>query len=177
MRFCMLVLYFIWQHSHAEKLVDSYLMDNENYITDLIVRCVDRHVEEKSNSIDPHTQLPVSRLDKVIMGSPFTYPHVVVSFSSSLDENVLERIGTTMGCAFDRFTGDLLDISSTHFLMPESNISYSIPTPKVAKRYEKYDGEDLTVEDLYFGIRLDYDAVLEMLKKANQSADSETATN
>ena len=149
-------------------------MENEAYITDLLVRCVAKHVQEKTNTIDQRTNLPVNQLDQAAITSFFAYPYISVSFESS--RNMLER-ASGLTCIFDRINGDLLGIDSYNWNAPEEDITYYPPKVDVAERYLKFDGEDLNLEDLFFGIKLDYDAVLQMLKKDNQSAYSETPTN
>ena len=158
----------------ASELVSSYYMENEAYITDLLVRCVAKHVQEKTNTIDQTTNLPVSQLDSASISLSFAYPYVGVSFGAS--KSMMHRV-TAMHCVFDRINGDILGIDSYNWNSSEEDITYYPPKVDVAERYLKYDGEDLDLEDLFFGIKLDYDAVLQMLKKANQSVDSETATN
>ena len=158
----------------ASELVSSYYMENEAYITDLLVRCVAKHVQEKTNTIDQTTNLPVSQLDTASIGLSFAYPYGGVSFRAS--KSMTHRL-TAMGCTFDRLSGDILGIDSYNWNAPEEDITYYPPRVDVAERYLKYDGEDLDLEDLFFGIKLDYDAVLQMLKKANQLADSGIPTN
>jgi len=158
----------------ASGLVSSYHMENEAYITDLIVRCVAKHVQEKTNIIDQTTNLPVSQLDTASISLSFAHPYVGVSFRAS--KSMIHRL-TAMNCVFDRINGDILSITSHNWNSPEEDISNYAPRVDVAERYLKYDDEDLDLEDLFFGIKLDYDAVLQMLKKDNQSAYSETPTN
>ena len=158
----------------ASDLVSSYYMENEAYITDLLVRCVAKHVQEKTNTINQRTNLPVNQLDQVAITSFFAYPYISVEFGAS--KSMIHRL-TAMNCVFDRINGDILSITSYNWNAPEEDISNYAPRVDVAERYLKYDGEDLDLEDLFFGIKLDYDAVLQMLKKVNQLADSGIPTN
>jgi|GEM_PF-3472383 len=148
---------FFSQACLASKLVSNYVMEHEGYIEDLVVRCFSRHVDEKSNAIDLEKGLPKEEIDTVHVGLSFAYPRVSVSFNSS--ENMLDQ-AVGLSCIFDRTSGDILGISSFNWKDAERDRFFYPPEAPVSQRYELWEDE------LYFGVELDYDSVLKILKNA-----------
>lgn len=151
------------QACSANGLVSSYYMENQNYIISLVSECLMEAKKVNLNAIDSVTGLPVKEINEVGLSMPFMVDTVSVNFQSS--ENAIHRVWS-LSCNFDRSTSKLKALSSFNHNDQSKNIFEASKTilPKEYNIQDEAEYEE-KVLDLYFGIKLDYPAVLEELKK------------
>ena len=146
----------------AGSLVDSYKMENDRYIFQLSYRCLDEHIKQKSNAIDPQTLLPVSVVSDAYVAMPFTLDVVIVGIQYI--GNTLHH-GAGMECYYDKFSGELLAFSSYNAEKRDSD--KIAKTKNLMKSGYQYPMDDI---DMMFGVKLNYD---EFIKRVKGLSDEE----
>jgi hypothetical protein len=151
---------FLTQSCFADGLISSYYAESDQYIEDLLVRCVEKHRQEKSNVIGENG-LPVNQLDTAGVGISFASPYIGLELSSS--ENEIHHV-SILGCTFERLTGELVAIRSANWEAEEGNMVQYAPKYDLKGANQKYGESDDTLSHLVFGLRLNYGEVMRRLK-------------